>query len=80
MSVLTSIGLIVLGFILGVLSISIILVQNISKKRIFLLFPDKLNQYDVILGGIGNRGRLLWKHPKFNKTVKPTDIDLDEWR
>ena len=80
MSLLTDIGLVVLGFFLGLILVSASITGQIKRKQIVFLYPKELGHYDVILGGIGNRGRLLWKNPKFKLPDEPEDMDLDNWR
>ena len=81
---LTNIGFIVLGFILGFLFVSGILTLGIYDKRILILFSGELKKYEVVVGVVGSRGKPLWKRPTIKSPgdafVWSIDIDLDEWK
>ncbi len=80
MRLLTDVALISLGFLCGILLVAGTIVASRKRGTMVVLFPSDLRHYDVILGGVGNRGRLLWKNPKFKHPGEPEDVNLDEWR
>lgn len=80
MNVLITIGFVSVGIVLGILLLSALIVQRVHKKRMVVIFFRELDQYDVILAGVGNRGKLLWKNPKFDLPGAPKDMDLNKWR
>lgn len=84
MSVLTSIGLVVLGFIIGFLTVSVTITLGVYDKRIVILFSGDLKKYEAVVGVTGNKGKILWKRPMIktpgDALIWSVDIDLDEWR
>lgn len=80
MSTLSDIGLIAIGFLLGFFIVCVSIISQVRSEQMVVIFSSDLFQYDVILGGKGNSGRLLWRNPRFKYPGEPEDMDLDDWR
>ncbi len=82
MSLLTDIGLVAVGFLLGLLLVSSSIIAKVKTRQMVLIYPSELRHFDAVFGVVDNRGKLLWKHSKFKIPDKAGDvnIDLDKWR